>query len=132
MSDILNVKSKLNWEPQKNYTSNTYVEAVDNDMEEILEHKQTLQWNNISNADKTVINEFSKRDDLVFTKADKGGATVILGIKNYIEKANKELNNEYYYKELNHNLIQEHTRIINNTIETFQQQLVLLKNISDN
>ena len=99
MSDILNVKSKLNWEPQKNYTSNTYVEAVDNDMEEILEHKQTLQWNNISNADKTVINEFSKRDDLVFTKADKGGATVILGIKNYIEKANKELNNEYYYND---------------------------------
>ena len=43
MSDILNVISKLNWEPQKNYTSNTYVEAVDNDMEEILEHKQTLQ-----------------------------------------------------------------------------------------
>ena len=29
-------------------------------------------------------------------------------------------------------MTQEHTRTINNTIETFQQQLVLLKNISDN
>ena len=90
-SDIPNIKPRSNWESQKDHhTINTFIEAVVNDIEEILEQNHTLPRNNISKAEKTIINEFSKRDDLVFTKADKGGATVILHVENYIEKANKE------------------------------------------
>lgn len=40
--------------------------------------------------------EFWKQDDLVFTKANKGAAATILDFKNYIEQANKELNNKNY------------------------------------
>ena len=80
----------------------------------------------------TIINKISKRDDLVFTKAGKGGATVILDVEKYIEKANKELNNENYYKKLNQDPTQEHTEIINDTTETFQRQQVLPKNIYGN
>ena len=46
------------------------------------------------------MNEFLKWDDLVFNKADKGGAIVIQEVKNYIEKANRKLNNENYCKKL--------------------------------
>ena len=56
----------------------------------------------MSKAEKTVMNEFSKQDDLVCTKEDKGGAIVILDVKDYIEKANKELKDENYYKRIIH------------------------------
>ena len=75
--------------------------------------------------------EFFNRDDLVFTKADKGGAAIILDVENYIQKA-KELNNENYQKKLNHDPIKEHIKVINATTETFQRQQVLPKKVCDN
>ena len=56
----------------------------------------------MSKAEKTVMNEFSKQDDLVCTKEDKGGAIVILHVENCTEKANKELSNKNYYKKISH------------------------------
>ena len=40
---------------------------------------------------------FSKYNDLVITKADKDGATVILDVKHYIEKANENLQDNIFY-----------------------------------
>ena len=40
---------------------------------------------------KNVTDYCSKRNDLVLTKADKGGATVILDEKGYIAKAKEQL-----------------------------------------
>ena len=114
MYNISNTKPNSNWEQKKNHHSiNTCIEAVDSDIEKILEHKQTLSQN-----EKTIINKFSKHD-LVFTKIAKGGAAVILDVENYIEKANIELNNENYCKKLNQDLTQVHIKTINNAIETF-------------
>ena len=42
--------------------------------------------NNISQHEENIISVFSKREDFFFTKTDKGGATVILDEKDYIEK----------------------------------------------
>ena len=85
-SDIPHIKPKSTSEPLENHhTINTSIEALNNDVDE-----------------KSIISEFSKREDLVFTKADKGGAIVILDVKDYIEKANKELKDENYYKRIIH------------------------------
>lgn len=43
--------------------------------------RKKLPINNLSNNDKKAIQYFSKRDDLIITKADKEGATVILDIE---------------------------------------------------
>ena len=97
MSDIPNIKGKSNWETQKDHdTINSFIEAVNKHTEDILEHKQALPQNNIS-------------IDLVFTKANKVGATVTLDFVNYTEKTSGELNNENYHKKFNHYLTQEHT-----------------------
>ena len=77
-----------------------------------------------------IISEFSKREDLVFTLAGKGGATVILHVKDYIEKANKELKDENYYKRISHDPTHEHMKIVNDTIEKFHRQQVLTKKTS--
>ena len=98
-SDIPNIKPKSTLErPQKYHTINTFIEALNNDVDELFKHKQTLPRNNISQHEKNIINQFSKREDLVFTKADKRGATVILDIEDYIENANKKLKDGIYYK----------------------------------
>ena len=97
-SDIPKIKPKENWVPQKNrYTINTFTEAVNNDVEKLFKHKLNLSRNNLSKHEKNIISEFSKREDLVFTKADKRGASVILDVEGY-KKINKELKDGNYYK----------------------------------
>ena len=39
---------------------------------------------------------FSEREDLVITKADKGGA--IVEVDDYIKEANQQLNNTKFYR----------------------------------
>ena len=46
--------------------------------------------------------------DLVSTKADKGGTTVISDVENYVEEPNKEWKNENYDKKLNYDTEYEH------------------------
>ena len=98
---------------------NTFIEALNNDVDELFKHKQTLPRNNISQHEKNIISGFSKREDLVFTKADKGGATVILDVEDYVEKANKELKDKIYYKKISHDPTHERLKIVNDTIDTF-------------
>ena len=84
----------------------------------------------MSKAEKTIINEFSKRDNSFFIKLDKGGTVVILDVENFIaKKKKKELNNEDYYKKLNNNLTHENTKVINDTIETYQGQQIPPKTV---
>ena len=98
-SDILNIKSKSTWKLPKNYhTINTFIEAINNDVDKLLKQKKTLPPNNISQHEKKIISEFSKQIDLVFTKADKGGTIVVIYVGDYIEKYKKEVKDENYYK----------------------------------
>ena len=106
-SDIPNIKPRSTWERPKHTTS-------------------------LTRSQKHLISEFSKQEYLVFTKADKGGTTAILDVEDYIEKANKELKDEKYYKRIGHDPPHEHMKIVNDTIETFHFQQVLARNIADN
>ena len=94
--------------------------------------KRYLPRNNNSNAGSSVKNVLSERNDLLFSKADKGGVTIILDVKNYIEKVNEESNYQNYYKKRYDDPTQEHTKFISNTTGTFKRQQVLPKSISDN
>ena len=86
-SDISNIKPKSTLESIRSHnTINTFKEALNNNVDEFFKHKQTLPCNNISQHEKNVISEFSKWQDLVFTKVEKGGATVILDVDDYLEK----------------------------------------------
>ena len=38
-----------------------------------------------------------KREDIIITKADKGGATVIIDVEDYITEANSQLENTEFY-----------------------------------
>ena len=44
--------------------------------------------------------DLSIRDDIIITKTDKGGAVAILDVDDYINEANRQLNNKEFYKEV--------------------------------
>ena len=73
-SDVPKIKPKSVWEPQKyHHAIKTFIEALNIDVDKPVKHIQTLPRNNISQHKKNIKSKLSKREDLVFTKADKGG-----------------------------------------------------------
>ena len=56
------------------------------------------------------------------TKADKGGVTVILDVKDYISKANEQLQGNSFYQKLNVDSTAKHSEIVNSAIESFSKQ----------
>ena len=110
-SDIPYIKLKSTSKPSENHhTINTSIEALNNDVDE-----------------KSIISEFSKREDLVFTK---GGPTVILDVNDYIEKAKKELKDENYYKRISHD--PTNINIWKSLTTQLKRFIVLAKKIADN
>ena len=70
-----------------------FIEAVNKSIVKKFSDKNKLPKNNLTDTNNNAIKYFRKRNDLVITKADKIGKTVILDIKNYIAKANEQLQN---------------------------------------
>ena len=120
------IKSKTNWEPKKNhYTVETFIEAVNKNIVERFSDTKKLTKNNLTDTDKNAIAYFSKRNDLVLTKADKDGATVIQDVKDYIAKANEQLQDNSFYQKLNVHPTVKHSHIVNSAIESFRKQELL-------
>ena len=71
-----------------------------------------------------------KHNDLGFTKAHKGGATVILDVKDYIEKANEQLQDNSFYQKLNVDPTASYSEIVNSAIESFRKQELLSNSTS--
>ena len=88
----------------------------------ILQVKKEFPRNNLSENDEAAIYYFTKREDIVITKADEGGATVIMGVEEYIRKSNQQLKDEKFYKKLNEDPTRKDSDTINNTIESFKKQ----------
>ena len=63
---------------------NTFIEAIDNEVENLLNKKTALLKSNISIQEKEALKELANRDHLIFSKADKVRATVIQDIDSYI------------------------------------------------
>ena len=138
-------KSDSNWEPPNpHYTVKTFTENFKNNMKKSLEKKpndenRNKQIKNLNEQDKKLYNEnknkkinnlnkneqealeaLKKREDLIFTNADKGGALVINTVKAYMDEANRQLANSNHYEKLDHNPTSEHAALVENAIETLK------------
>ena len=81
-------RKKSNWTPTKNHHSvGTFIDLVNNDLKAMNpKHKQT---DNLSQKEKETLEILRNRTDIVITRADKGGAVVIMDIETYIQEAEK-------------------------------------------
>ena len=75
--------------------------------------------------------ELSDHTDIIITKADKGGSTVITDVKDYINEAHRQLNNKSHYKILNKDPTTTNAKLANDTIRRFKTEKLLKEKTAD-
>ena len=104
-------KSNSNWLPDKLPSCvETFITAINHDIKSSKTKK--LPCDNLTKSEREVLLNLQKRHDIIITKADKGGAVVILDIKDYIDGANTQLKNTNNYEQLDFDPTELHTEII--------------------
>ena len=89
------------WTPPNNHhTINRFVEAVKKDIKQSKAVPPRKIRSNLSKDEKEALEYLSKRDDIIITNVDKGGAVVIMDDNDYIREAKRQLNNPRSYKVL--------------------------------
>ena len=121
------------WTPPNNHhTINTYVEAVKKD----IEQRKTLTPRkirpNLRKDEKLALKVLLKRDDIIITNVDKGGAVVIMDVNNCTREAKPQLNDSKNYKVLT----KDHTttnnnNLINQTFVRFTKEQLINENIAN-
>ena len=85
----------------------TSITAINHDIKSSKTKK--LPRDNLAKSEREALLNLQKRNDIIITKADKGGAVVILDIKDYIDEANRQLNDTNNYKQLDFDPTELHT-----------------------
>ena len=73
----------------------------------------------------------SKRNGIIITIADKGGAVVIMDVEKYIKESNRQLSDKCNYKTLQDDLTLHHSKLVNDIISRFKMGKILSKNLAD-
>ena len=115
-------KTNKKWRPDKNHhTVETYIEATKNALEtEEQNNNKNKYYNNLTKGERKALKELADRNDIIITKADKGGAVVIIDVEDYVKEAEHQLSNKDGYKKLQYAPTQTHSRLVNDTITRFK------------
>ena len=132
-SDGPNFKSQSNWEPATNHhTVQTFLEdfsrKVNNELDDDRTKERAINTNTSNNLKKDeleALESIKTMDDIIVTKADKGGAVVVQDVEKYIAEAERQLGDESFYKKVNVNPTREHEALICNAIDNLKQQELL-------
>ena len=119
-----------NWTPRFNHHSvDTFISCVTKELKE--SKPNPIPHDNLSPKERQILEEFSSRNDIIIIKADKGGVTVILDYIDYVDGANRQLQDTQYYHQLNYNPTEDHTNIICNTLDEIKNNNELDKDIAE-
>ena len=120
-----------NWTPHRNHHSiETFIDIVQKDIDKMKQENLIEVKHNLTKGEQLALDELSKRDDILITNADKGGAVVILDTEKYIKEAERQLNDIKNYKMLNTDPTLTYTKLINAAIARFKNENIIPENIS--
>ena len=122
------------WEPQyTHHTVKTFLEAVEKDLNNSTSYpiNSIAQKQNLSKAERTSLQKLRNRDDIIITKADKGGAIVILDVEDYIAEAERQLNDTTSYEKLGFDPTPIYNQIINNNIDNLAKKSEITTKVSE-
>ena len=123
-------KPKSDWTPTKiHHSVETFCDAIKNEIKNPKINDKC--YKNLTNQEIEEMEELKKRDDLIFTKADKGGALVIMDVDDYIKEADRQLGDTNFYKRLSNDPTKMYTERINKAIETFKDEGLITNNVSN-
>ena len=92
-------KTNKKWRPDKNHhTVETYTEATKNALEtEEQNNNDNKYYNNLTKGERKALKELTDRNDIIITKADNGGAVVIIDVEVYVKEVEHQLSNKDSY-----------------------------------
>ena len=122
-----NLKAIKNGHLKKTITPSKHI--LKKRKENLYNRKISVTINNTTTYLK--VKELSNHTDIIITKANKGGAIVVMGVKYYINEANRQLNNEDHYKILYKNPTTTNVKLVNDIIQRFKKQKLLKEKIAD-
>ena len=129
---IFKPQSNKKWRPNKNHhTIETYTEAKERELKQQEDISYNKGYSNLSKGGRIAKKELSDHTDIIITKANKGGAVVIIDVKDYINEAHRQLNNKDHYKILNKDPTTTNAKLVNDTIQRFKKEKLLKKKIPD-
>ena len=110
------------WEPSNiHHTVSTFLESFKKDAIEALDKTKASTTTNLTKMEENALNNLMKRTDIIICKADKGGATVVVDVQDYIKEANKQLDDENFYMKLDSNPTSNHLELVNKAIDSLKQ-----------
>lgn len=77
---------------------------------------------NLSKKETKAMNDLKEREDIVVTKADKGGAVVVTDVDDYIKEATRQLSDRKFYKKVEENPTSLHAALVDNAIDGLKLQ----------
>lgn len=118
------------WTPKNpHHTVLTFAQALQNDVNN--EQRKHIPPDNLTKQERKALQDLEKRTDLLFVRADKGGALVIWDVKDYIIEARRQLNDQDHYQQLDIDTTETNKQIINKTIERFKGKGYLKDKVAD-
>ena len=128
-SELFSRRDK-SWTPRINHHSvDTFISCVTKELK--LANSNPIPQDNLSTKEHKALKDLPSRDDIIITKADKGGATVIMDVNDYVDEANRQLQDTQYYRKLNYDPTEDHANIIRNTLEEFKKNNELDEDIAE-
>ena len=109
----------------------TYIEATQRELEKELTKMKERPCNNLTKSERTSMKELSERVGITITKAEKGGAVVIVDVKDYIKQAERQINNTKNYRKLQEDPTVTNMKFVKNTIERFKKQKLINEKVAD-
>ncbi|XP_066925555.1 uncharacterized protein [Clytia hemisphaerica] len=120
------IKKKNNqWTPNNpHHTVKTFIDAFEN---EINNHEvtRTKRKYNLKKEEREALEQLRRKEDIIITNADKGGAVVIQDVADYINEALRQLNDQTFYKECDQDLTPKHNKKIQDIIESLRKSKLL-------
>ena len=78
----------------------TFIEEFKNELQKEEHIKKKLPKKNLTKNETEALKDQSIRNDIIITKADKGGAPVLIDVNDYVHETNQQFNNKEFYKEI--------------------------------
>ena len=89
------------WTPKENHhTVETFTQIFHNDLLKEQENIKQILHKYLPKKEKEALQNLCKRNYIIITKADKGGAAIIADVDDYIREANWQLDNKELCKKL--------------------------------
>lgn len=120
------------WTPPKpHHTINTFIESFENQVKKDMTTNKPSMVKNLTQKEIKALKDLQQRDDIIIINADKGGAITILDTEQYVNEANRQLNNEQCYQKLDANPTLNHVNTVNDTIDLFKSQHKIPENVAE-